>query len=154
MLIDKIVSGGQTGVDRAALDAAIELNITHGGWCPKGRKAEDGIIDSSYSLIETVTDNYIERTRLNVEDSDATLILYTGTLEGGTKYTYDHATKIKKPVLLCDINNKNQIKDIIYWIATNKIQVLNIAGPRESKLPGIYLKSRHFITEFIKRQQS
>lgn len=150
----KICSGGQTGVDRAALDAAISLNIKHGGWCPKGRKAEDGVIDASYSLIETDSTDYLVRTQLNVRDSDATLILYAGILGGGTKQTYEYADKTGKPVLLIDITNKPDLKTVIDWILENNISVLNIAGPRESKNPGIYVKSKKIISELIKSQLS
>jgi uncharacterized phage-like protein YoqJ len=150
----KICSGGQTGVDRAALDAAISLNIEHGGWCPKGRKAEDGTINSSYSLTETDSSDYLDRTRFNVRDSDATLILYTGLLEGGTKYTYEYANKVEKPVLLIDFNTKPDLKNIIDWIVENNISVLNIAGPRESKNPGIYIKAKNIVSELIKSQLS
>ena len=148
----KIYSGGQSGVDRAALDVAISLNINHGGWCPKGRKAEDGIIDSIYLLTETESSDYLVRTQLNVRDSDATLILYTGILEGGTKYTYEYANKIEKPVLLFNINIKPDLKNILDWIFKYKISVLNIAGPRESKNPGIYIKAKNIITEIVKLQ--
>ena len=150
----KIYSGGQSGVDRAALDAAILLNINHGGWCPKGRQAEDGRIDSSYLLTETDSSDYRVRTQLNVRDSDATLILFTGILEGGTKYTYEYASKIEKPVLLFNINIKPDLKNITDWILENKISVLNIAGPRESKNPGIYIKAKNIISELIKLQLS
>ncbi len=146
----KIYSGGQTGVDRAALDAAISLNIEHGGWCPKGRVAEDGTIDSSYLLTETDSSDYSVRTRFNVRDSDATLIIYTGILEGGTKYTYEYANTIEKTVLLFNINTNPDLKIILDWISENNITELNIAGPRESKSPGIYLKAKNIIYELIK----
>jgi len=150
----KIYSGGQSGVDRAALDAAISLNIKHGGWCPNGRKAEDGTIDSLYLLTETDSSDYLVRTQLNVRDSDATLILYTGILEGGTEYTYKYAKKIKKPILLFNINTRPDLKNVLDWMFEYKISVLNIAGPRESKNPGIYIKAKKLISELINRQLS
>ncbi len=148
-MIDKIVSGGQSGVDRAALDAAISLNINHGGYCPHGRLAEDGTINSIYSLTETQSPDYLVRTRLNTRYSDATLILYTGTLKGGTKYTYNYAKYEDKPVMLFNMNVKFDLNKIIEWILENNISVLNIAGPRESKNPGIYIKAKKLITEII-----
>lgn len=118
------------------------------------RKAEDGVIDASYSLIETDSTDYLVRTQLNVRDSDATLILYAGILGGGTKQTYEYADKTGKPVLLIDITNKPDLKTVIDWILENNISVLNIAGPRESKNPGIYVKSKKIISELIKSQLS
>lgn len=102
-MIRRLVSGGQTGVDRAALDAAIELDIQHGGWCPRGRRAEDGRISDHYQLDETKSANYAERTEQNVIDSDATLILYRKPLSGGTKLTKRLAEKHLRDVLLVDL---------------------------------------------------
>lgn len=145
----KIYSGGQTGVDRAALDAAKQHKIEHGGWCPKGRKAEDGIIDQSYLLIETNSFDYRERTRLNVQDSDGTLILFKDTLEGGTRYTYDCTIKIQKPTLLINLDTAPDYKNIINWLRENKISLLNVAGPRESKNPGIYASAKNILSTLI-----
>lgn len=133
----KIVSGGQTGVDRAALDAAIHLGITHGGWCPKGRNAEDGMINEKYALSETSTSQYSERTKLNVRDSDGTLIFLANPAIGGTDLTIKHAEKLKKPLLIVDLKNYS-IDELQCWIEKNNIRVLNVAGPRESQEPGIY----------------
>lgn len=137
----KIVSGGQTGVDRAALDIAIYFKISHGGWCPKGRLAEDGTIDSQYNLIESVSSDYSERTKLNIRDSDGTLIIIPSkvTITDGTILTVEEVKKNKKTYLIIDleeIESKNE--EINAWINTNNINVLNIAGPRESQYPGIY----------------
>lgn len=145
----KIYSGGQTGVDRAALDAAKQHKIEHGGWCPKGRKAEDGVIDQSYLLIETNSFDYRERTRLNVQDSDGTLILFKDTLEGGTRYTYDYTIKIQKPTLLINLDTAPDYKNIINWLRENKISLLNVAGPRESKNPGIYASAKNILSTLI-----
>ena len=92
-IVERIVSGGQSGVDRAALDVARELGYPTGGWCPKGRRAEDGPIDDGYPLIETPSDRYVQRTRWNVRDSDGTLILLRGAAEGGTRITIEFAHK-------------------------------------------------------------
>lgn len=141
MMIKKFVSGGQTGVDRAGLDAAIQHNISHGGWCPRGRRAEDGRIDAKYQLKETASPDYAIRTEYNVRDSDGTLILNIGKLEGGTKYTAHIAGSLHKPCLIIDISAAFEIAEVLGWLKDNNIQILNIAGPRESKYPGIYKKA-------------
>ncbi|PSQ85488.1 MAG: molybdenum cofactor carrier, partial [Bacteroidetes bacterium QH_2_63_10] len=89
----KIISGGQTGVDRAALDAALAFNVPVGGWCPKGRRAEDGQIPDRYPLEETPSEAYEQRTAWNVRDSDGTLIITDGSLEGGTALTMTEARR-------------------------------------------------------------
>ena len=99
-IVDRIISGGQTGADRAALDWAIAHGVPHGGWCPKGRKAEDGPIDARYKLVETTSSDYLQRTEWNVRDSDGTVVFSIATmLTGGSKKTVDLARKHRKPVL-------------------------------------------------------
>jgi hypothetical protein len=141
MQIERIVSGGQTGVDRAALDAAIRHDISHGGWCPKGRRAEDGTIPARYLLRETASSNYPERTERNVVDSDATLVLNQGPLDGGSLYTWELARQYRKPRFLIDLGSVVDPAVVRAWIGESAIRVLNVAGPRESKRPGIYLLS-------------
>lgn len=150
MGIIKITSGGQTGVDRAALDAAIKNNIAHGGWCPKGRIAEDGVINNRYLLIETNYRDYTIRTRLNVRDSDGTLILNIGQLEGGTATTVKAARALNKPYLIVEINQVVDNSVIDTWLINHRIKILNIAGPRESKHPGIYKKAFNALDSFLK----
>lgn len=148
----KIVSGGQTGVDRAALDVAIQLGLPHGGWCPKGRIAEDGIISQKYLLKETKSNGYIERTKLNVKDSDGTLIVVAklpGELTYGTNLTKLEAEKIDKPLLVVDLSQEIDFAQILVWEKENQINVLNIAGPRESKSPGIYQLSFDFLKKLF-----
>lgn len=138
----KIISGGQTGVDRAALDVALELKIPCGGWCPLGRLAEDGRIDDRYPLKETSSEIYAQRTRWNVRDSDATLLLMWGKLSSGTKLTYEIAIKMKKAPLVVDMLQEKNPQNIYDWIQKNKVEVLNIAGSREtSKSEKIYLEA-------------
>ena len=138
-LIPKIVSGGQTGADRAALDWAIKVGIPHGGWCPKGRKAEDGPIDARYQLQENPSSEYVQRTEWNVRDSDGTVIFtLRPTLTGGSKKTADFARKHRKPCLhLGAETSSNLSEDLRVFIQSNGIKVLNVAGSRESKEPGV-----------------
>jgi len=138
MQIKKIVSGGQTGIDRAALDTAIELAIPHGGWCPKNRKALDGKINDKYQLTETPSENYPQRTQWNVRDSDATLILSWGKPDGGTALTCQLARNMDKPLFIIDLCNSFSIENFRLWLKQHQISTLNIAGPRHSKSPGIY----------------
>lgn len=144
----KIVSGGQSGADRAALDWAIQNDLPHGGWCPKGRIAEDGRIDSRYTLRETDSEGYRQRTRQNVVDSDGTLILNTGELSDGSLATLRFAERFGKPCLVLQLDSANELESVsrmIEWIGTYQIDVLNIAGPRESKRPGIYRMALAFL---------
>lgn len=138
----KIVSGGQTGVDRAALDFAIESEISHGGWCPAGRVAEDGSIADQYQLTETNVRSYPARTKMNVRDSDATLILYRKPMGSGTALTMRIARQTSKPLLVIQIDQFDSAKQIIDWLDDHRPQVLNVAGPRESGCPGIHVETR------------
>jgi hypothetical protein len=140
-MIKKIISGGQTGADQAALDAAIKLGIPHGGWIPKGRITEDGPLSDKYNLIEMPTDSYSERTKKNIRESDGTLIMSHGRLTGGSEYTEKWAIKYDKPIVHIDLTSITpfdaavQIND---WIVENDIKVMNIAGPRASLDSKIY----------------
>ena len=140
--LSRVVSGGQTGVDRAALDAARESSIPHGGWCPRGRLAEDGPIPDQYALRETSSSDYAERTERNVVDSDATLILTRGKPTGGTAYTIDMAKKHKKPYWVAQVDDPAVEEGICRWLRTHSIETLNVAGPRESTCEGIYEAAR------------
>lgn len=151
----KIFSGGQTGVDRAALDVAIELGIPHGGWCPKGRVSEDGVIPFQYQLREMTTDLYADRTRQNIIDSEGTLILYHERLQGGTLLTSRYAEQQNKPCHKVRLPRTVQswesktlmtkVKAVRKWLHDNEIHTLNVAGPRGSKEPEIYLRAKEFL---------
>jgi hypothetical protein len=147
--VAKIVSGGQTGVDRGALNAAIELEIPHGGWCPRGRLAEDGTIPARYQLNETDSPDYRDRTERNVVDSDATLILYRGRLSGGTGLTLQLAFAHQKPCLVVDLENPPELHLIRRWIFECRLRQLNVAGPRESQCPGIASETADFLARIF-----
>jgi len=151
----KIISGGQTGVDRAALDAALESGTSVGGWCPEGRKAEDGPIAEKYPLQELPDGSYKERTLKNVQDSDATVIIYFESISGGTKETLLYCLNEKKPYLLIDgsgIPEDSASKRIKQFIDENQISVLNVAGPRASKEKRAYEYTKQVITLMLQRE--
>ena len=152
-MFEKIVSGGQTGVDRAALDVALELGIPCGGWCPKGRHAEDGVIPERYPLQETASSSYPLRTEMNVRDSDGTLILTWGPVTGGTARTLELAQKFRKPYLVVDLCRGGNPASVKEWGQNSKIKTLNVAGPRESKSPGIHDRTVHFLREIFRRPE-
>ncbi|HET6914026.1 MAG TPA: putative molybdenum carrier protein [Rhodanobacteraceae bacterium] len=140
-----ICSGGQAGADRAALDWAIARGIPHSGWCPRGRKAEDGEIAAVYQLHETESANYRARTSRNVRDSDATLIVNLGELGGGSLQTLRFAERIGKPVRVIQMDtapDDSVTESLRAWLDGLQVEKLNIAGPRESKRPGIYQATR------------
>lgn len=157
--IKKIMSGGQTGVDRAALDVAIELKIPHGGWCPYKRQAEDGYISEKYNLQETIEPTieesmdpdavYKKRTELNVRDSEGTLIVIQEDPIGGTLYTLEMIKKYKKNYLIINISKKLNPDDFVNWIIDNNIHILNIAGPRASQSINIYESTFKFLHQFL-----
>ena len=144
-MILRVMSGGQTGVDRAALDVALELGLECGGWCPKGRLAEDGAIDARYPLKDTPSGDYAQRTEWNIRGSDGTLILNRGPLAGGTAQTVETAARLNKPHLMVDLERPLAREIIHAWLRANHIRVLNIAGPRESKVPGISAQAHQFL---------
>lgn len=151
--IVKIVSGGQAGADRGGLDAAIELGIPHGGYCPKGRRAEDGTIPEKYNQTETASKNYLKRTEQNVVESSATSIFTPGPPTGGSQKTAEFAKKHKKPFRCLDIalEDEKTRKELVEWI--NNLHdaniVLNVAGSRESKSPGIGKKVAGIVKEAV-----
>jgi hypothetical protein len=151
-LLTKVIAGGQSGVDRATLDWAIQHGLPHGGWCPKGRIAEDGVLDARYVLRETESAGYRQRTRQNVIDSDGTLILNTGELSDGSMTTLRYAERFGKPCLVIQLgegSESEQGRRVTEWIRANSIAVLNVAGPRESKRPGIYRLTMIFLNRLL-----
>lgn len=141
-MITKIVSGGQTGADRAALDFAIKNDIPYGGWIPKKRLTEEGRLPDNYQMREMATRSYARRTEQNVIDSDGTLIISHGKLTGGSALTRQFAKRHQRPWLHIDLNKHSDLSKaavpVSRWIADNAIKVLNVAGPRASKDAGIY----------------
>lgn len=147
-----IVSGGQTGVDRAALDAALARGQPCGGWCPEGRRAEDGVIDARYPLDELDGGGYLERTERNVRDSDATVIIHFGRLEGGTRATQECCATLGRPCLLLDgerIDAAEAATRIAAFVSRIGARRLNVAGPRASDAPGAYDFARAAVGTFL-----
>jgi len=151
--LKKVISGGQTGVDRAALDVAMALGIAVGGWCPRGRRAMDGEIPVKYPLIETQGKSYQTRTKWNVRDSDATLIICRDDPAGGTALTIKYCEQLGKPFTICQLNPAGTTEavgkmhgaadpdSLLHWLHYCHVQVLNVAGPREEKHCPIYAQA-------------
>ncbi len=145
--LQKIISGGQTGVDQAALKAGLEQGFQIGGWCPPGRVSENGIISEVYPLIETADDRsqdapdikHSQRTKYNVRDSDATLILKPGGIRNdpGTNWTLACAKKYMRPCLVVDPYHPDAEKSVTEWLKRTSIEILNVAGPSENTSSGI-----------------
>jgi len=156
MLLKKIISGGQTGADRAALDAAIACGMDYGGSIPRGRNAEDGSIDRRYEkLVELDSAMHRVRTEQNVMDADATLIFTRGEATGGTALTVQYAQQYKKPFLLVDVMDTGTDEAAVgieKWLDETRPTVLNVAGPRESKSPGMYGTVYHILAELLLQQ--
>ncbi|MEJ2307820.1 MAG: putative molybdenum carrier protein [Gammaproteobacteria bacterium] len=151
-MLRKIVSGGQTGADRAALDAALEAGFPAGGYCPRGRLAEDGAIAARYPLVE-IDGGYATRTLINVETSDATLVVYDGTLSGGTAQTVVHAIHAGKPFQLIDltlVEPDEALSAVQGFIAANSVRVLNVAGPRQSSSTAVYAYVHALVSSLLR----
>ncbi len=148
------MSGGQTGVDRAALDIAREFRIAAAGWCPQGRRAEDGRLQECYPLKETPTAEYAQRTEWNIRDSDGTLVLTRGRPSEGTAFTIEVARRLGKPCLVLDVAENPDASQVGAWARTHQVRVLNVAGPRESKCPGIYQHAYTFLRQVLAAPQN
>ena len=147
---ERIVSGGQSGVDRAALDVALAAGIPCGGWCPAGRAAEDGPIAARYPLAETPSPAPEQRTEWNVRDADATLVLVRAAHAGGTAFTLDCARRLARPVRVVDLASAaDPGAEIRAWLDAERPRVLNVAGPRESESPGIGAAARELLAGLL-----
>jgi predicted Rossmann-fold nucleotide-binding protein len=144
-MLQKIVSGGQTGADRAALDAALHEGLEIGGWCPAGRLAEDGRIPDRYPLRETPNHDPHQRTAWNVRDSDGTLVLAGDTPAGGTAFTIQEALRLSRPLLVAAPAHASAPGRVRAWLERHHIRVLNVAGPRASEEAMIYESSFQFL---------
>jgi hypothetical protein len=150
--LQRIISGGQTGVDRGGLDAALSLGLDHGGTCPAGRRAEDGAIPARYVLVEHASYGYPPRTRQNVHDADATLILTLGKhVTAGTRLTAKLAQEAGKPWLAVNMESPQAVDNLWTWLLEVDPAVLNVAGSRESKYPGIQRTAAAFLRMVIGR---
>jgi len=150
MTLERIISGGPTGVDRAGLDVALALGLAIGGGCPQGRRAEDGIIPDRYPLTETPERDYQARTRRNVEDADGTLILNQGALDGGTALTVAHALKVGKPCWVVALEEGIDWAAFRDWLDENRIATSNVAGPRESQRSGVYAAAVRYLEKMLR----
>ncbi len=149
------MTGGQTGADRAALDAAMDAGVPCGGWCPAGRKAEDGAIPGRYPVTELPGAGYAERTRQNVIDSDGTLVVSFGPPHGGTALTVRCCKAAGKPLLVIDAgatDPSSAAKAVKHFIADHGVQTLNVAGPRGSEQPAIYDYVRQLMAAALTRK--
>jgi len=149
-MIQEVVTGGQTGVDRAALDAAMTVGLPVDGWCPRGRQAEDGPIGDRYPLRETPSDAYAQRTAWNVRDSDGTLVLLVDKPQGGTRLTIEEARRRGKPCLVQRLDAADAPRSVLTWLGEHSIRRLNVAGPRESEAPGIYAAASAFLRRLFR----
>jgi hypothetical protein len=151
-VVRKVVSGGQTGADRGALDAAIEMNVPHGGFCPRGRLAEDGPIPEKYQLEEMASTSYAHRTEANVRNSDGTLLITRGPATGGSALTARLASELGKPFLQLDLSIQARgeaIASARTWLEREDVRILNVAGPRGSGCPGIADEVRSIVVALL-----
>ncbi|MCR9132821.1 MAG: putative molybdenum carrier protein [bacterium] len=170
-MLKKIIAGGQTGVDQAALQAAIDRGLEHGGWCPPGRICEDGAIPERFNLTETPEEKDVDapeiprsqRTIWNVRDADGLLVFQEGTKlhsdniwqahEPGTELSIETAKRLGKPYLVVYLNKKISVTEASKWISANNIEVLNVGGPSEGNSPGIYSRVYDLLSEYLKTNQ-
>jgi hypothetical protein len=154
MILQRVCSGGQTGVDRAALDVAAAAGIEIGGWCPAGRRSESGPLPSKYPLTETPSRAYRQRTQWNIRDSDATLVLALGPLTGGTRLTCLLTKQYARPLMIRNMRSEMDACPVADWIETGQFGCLNVAGPRASGAAGIYMLAREFLSALFNELKS
>jgi len=148
----KIISGGQTGVDRGALQAALDRQVNCGGWCPADRKAEDGRIPAHFPVIELADAGYAQRTERNVLDSDATVLIHFGNISGGSRLTLFCCREANRPSLEIDaseIDTAEAVQRMLAFVGEHQVACLNIAGPRESGAPGAAKIARQIVGELL-----
>lgn len=148
-MLKKIVSGLQSGSDRAGADVAIKYGLEQSGFVPKGRRAEDGLIPQKYNAIETKTSDYQTRTELNVTAADATFIFKSGVMGPGSKLTVRICDDHKKKYLVLDVYSVPEL--IADWLKSNNVETLNIAGSRESTRPGIYKATYNLLDSILEK---
>lgn len=152
MSLKKIISGGQTGGDRGGLDAAIDAGLSHGGFCPKGRRAEDGVIPAKYELTETASSDYTDRTKRNIIVSTGTAIFVYGEPTGGSKMTKAFAESQYRPNCVIDLSvvSDDEAAGLLgAFVRKHAIECLNVAGSRESKAPGIQLRTKNVVAGML-----
>jgi len=160
--LKKIISGGQTGVDQAALQAAIDCHIEHGGWCPPGRTCEDGVIPDRFNLDETPVERdssapsipRSQRTIWNVRDADGVLIFSDSQSDKGTRLAIDTAIELKKPYLVLNSSGNLAVDQIWGWISENSISILSVGGPSERISPGIYGRVHSLLMKILGETKS
>ena len=145
MGVERIISGGQTGADRAGLEAGRELGLEIGGHCPKGRRAEDGRVSRKYGLTPTASSDYRERTMRNIAKGDATIVFTFGPPTSGSEFTLAEAARLSKPTLHVDLDASDPTEQIRAFLKAHRPRVVNIAGSRESRAPGIFEETRRVL---------
>lgn len=147
-MLTKIISGGQTGADRAALDVAIKFNMPYAGWIPRGRRTEEGPLPEKYRLFQMATTDYRDRTRQNIIDSQGTVVICRGALTGGSLLTRQFAKVVGRPCCQVDLSHNDTFEGAVIlhsFILENRLSVLNVAGPRASQDPGIYFEVKSIL---------
>lgn len=156
MGVIKIVSGGQTGADQGGLDAAIACGVAHSGWCPKGRRAENGVIAARYQLRETKSSSYLVRTEANVIDADATVLFTLGKLSGGSLRTAEFAQQYSRPWVhfqLEQLDDAKVVTKLRCFLIENKVEILNVAGGRESQNFGLQQRVFQIMSAVLQDEQ-
>lgn len=153
LVVKQVISGGQTGADRGGLLAARRLGLGLGGWCPRGRRAEDGAVPAEWPLRETPSPDYAQRTEWNVRDADATVVLTVGPATGGSRLTVELAARLGRPLLHLDLqalSDGEAATALREWLVSRRVVTLNVAGSRESQVPGIQGRTEDVIQRALR----